>query len=130
MDRLEAQRLAMLFWRLPIILKFPGEHCCVIFIVAECLALWCLMFFAKMRASRFVALKGVLAHKLGELQEIGNAPGAFQRLVKIFVSAQHSHMAPELLPQLGNFLQRFAQSSFVARHSAFVPEQKAELAVK
>src|SRR5204862_6995543 len=85
---------------------------------------------AKMRAGRFVALKRVLAHRLGEFEEIGNAPGTFQRLIKIFVHAEHALIAPEFLSELRNFLQRFAQSLLVARHSAFLPEKKAELSVE
>src|SRR6266542_6994682 len=130
MHRLEMQRFALQFWELRSALKFPCEHCCVTFVVAERLAIGRLMFLAKMRASRFVALKRVPAHQLGEFEEIGNAPGAFQGLVKIFVPAQHAHIAPEFFSQLGNFLQRVAQSLFVARHSAFLPEEKAELSVE
>ena len=94
----------MQLWRLPVALKFPGEHCCVVFVVAERLAISRLMFLAKMRSGRFVALKRIHAHQLGEFEEIGNASGAFQGLVKIFVAAQDAHIAPELFSQFWNFL--------------------------
>ena len=47
-------------------------------LVAACFALGRLMFLAKMRAGRFVALQRVNAHQLGELEKIRDAPGAFQ----------------------------------------------------
>ena len=87
MHGIEAQRLAMQFRQLRIASEFPREHCCVTFVVAERLAIGCLMFLAKMRAGRFVTLKRVSAHQLGEFKEIGDAAGAFQGLVKIFVAA-------------------------------------------
>src|SRR5438477_4272176 len=120
----------MQFWRLAIASEFPREHCCMTFVVAERLAVGRLMLLAKMPTSRFVALERVPAHQLGEFEEIGNAPGAFEGLVKIFVTAQDAHILPEFFSQLRNFLQRFAQTLFVARHSAFLPEEKAEFSVE
>src|SRR6266404_9502652 len=128
--RLEMERLAMQFRRLSIALEFPREHCCVIFVVAERFAIGCLVLLAKMRSGRFVTLERVHAHQLGEFQEIGNASGAFQGLVKIFVCARDAHIAPELFSQFGDFLQRLAQTFLLARHSAFVPEKKAEFSVE
>jgi hypothetical protein len=129
-DRLEVERFAMQFRRVLVALKFPRKHCGVLFIVPERLAIGCLMFFAKMRAGRFISLESVPAHELGELQEIGNTSGAFQGLVEIFVAAKHAHIAPEFFSQFGNFLKRFAQSLFVARHSAFFPQEEAEFAME
>src|SRR6266436_5778543 len=108
MHRLEMQRFAMKFRRLPIALKFPRGHCGMAFIVAECLAVGGLMFLAKMPASRFVALERVRTHQLSKFEKIGDAPGAFQGLVKIFVAAQDAHIAPELFSQFWNLLERFA----------------------
>src|SRR6476660_5673421 len=98
----------MQFWRLAIALEFPCENCCVVFVVAKRFAIGGLMFFAKMRAGRFVALKRVHTHQLGEFEEIGNATGAFQGLVKIFVATEDAHIAPELFSQLWNFFSVFA----------------------
>src|SRR6266480_5198278 len=130
MYRLEMQRFAMEFRRLPIALKFPRKHSGMVFVVAECLAIGGLMFLAEMPASRFVALERVRTHQLSKFEKIGDAPGAFKGLVKIFVAAQDAHLAPELFSQFGNFFERFAQSFFVARHSAFVPEKQTELSVE
>jgi hypothetical protein len=130
MHRLEMQRFAMEFRQLPIALKFPSKHCGMVFVVAECLAIGGLMFLAEMPASRFVALERVHAHQLSEFEKIGDTPGSFQGLIKVFVAAQDAHIAPELFSQFWNLLERFAQSFLVARHSAFIPEKKAELSVE
>src|SRR5260370_38771109 len=37
---------------------------------------------------------------------------------------------PEFVAQFRDFPERFAQSLFVTRHSAFVPQEKAKLAVE
>src|SRR6266550_9599460 len=83
-----------------------------------------------MRAARFVALECVHAHQLGEFEEIGNASSALQGLVKIFVASRDAYVAPELLSQFGDFLERLTQSFFVARHPAFVPEKETKLAME
>src|SRR5882757_1363412 len=88
------------------------------------------MFFAKMRASGFVALECINAHQFGEFQEIGNASGAFQGLIKIIAVARDSNLVPELFSQLGDFFERLTQSFFVTRHPAFVPKKQANLAME
>ena len=87
----------MQLWALPVAFKFPRKYRCVIFVVAERFAVGCLMFLAKMRSGRFVALKRVHAHQFGEFEEIGNASGTFQGLVKIFVCARDAHIVPEFV---------------------------------
>src|SRR5262249_29577016 len=126
MHGLEMQRFAMDLRRLTVALKCPCEHGGVVLVVAERFAIWRLMFLAEMRAGRFVALEGVNAHQLCKFEKIGDASGAFQRLVVIFFAAGDAHVVPELLPQFGDFSERFPQSLFAPRHSAFVPEKKAE----
>ena len=83
-----------------------------------------------MRAARFVALECVHAHQLGEFEEIGNSSSALQGLVKIFVASRDAYVAPELLSQFGDFLERLTQSFFVARHPAFGPEKETKLAME
>src|SRR6266700_4195073 len=101
----------MQFWRLAIASEFPREHCCMTFVVAERLAVGRLMLLAKMPTSRFVALERVPAHQLGEFEEIGNAPGAFEGLVKIFVTAQDAHILPEFFSQRRRPSSRWNESS-------------------
>src|SRR5947208_14947116 len=120
----------MQYGRLSIALKFPGKHGCVIFVVAQRFAFWCLMFLAKMCAGRFVALECVDAHQLGEFQEIGNASSTFQGLIEIVALPGHACLAPELVSQFGDFFKRFAQSLFVTQHSAFVPENQTQFAME
>src|SRR5437867_9412619 len=83
-----------------------------------------------MRSGRFVALKRVQAHQLGEFEEIGDASGTFEGLVKIFFAARNAYVAPELFSQFGNLFERFAQSFLVTRHPAFFPEKKSKLSME
>src|ERR1700742_5049689 len=84
LDRLELQRLAVQFRRghRAVTLVFPGEDVGKLFIVAQSFAVRRLMFLAEMAAARLVAGQRVGAHELGELQEIGDASGAFERLIE------------------------------------------------
>src|SRR5436853_6908806 len=72
---LEGERLAVQLWRLDcsVALKFPGEHRREVFVVAQCLTVGRLMFFAEMAAARFIAGEGVGHHQLSELEEIVDA---------------------------------------------------------
>src|SRR2546428_2706480 len=98
----------MQFWPLTIALEFPRKHCCMIFIVAQRLAIGCLMFLAKMRAGGFIALECVDAHQLRELQKIGDASRAFQSLIIVLLASEHADTVPEFFSQFRNFLERFA----------------------
>src|SRR2546430_3019179 len=127
MHGFKIERLAMQYRRFSIDLKFPGKHRGVIFIVAQCFAFRGLVFFAKMRATGFIALQCIDTHQLGEFQKIGNTSGTFQRLIEIIAVPRHTYLVPELFAKFGNFFERLAQSLFVTRHSAFVPEKQAKL---
>ena len=129
MDRFEMERFTMQFRRPPVTLKFPREDRGVVFIVAQCFPLRGLMFFAKMRATRFVASKRVRAHQLGKLKKICNATGALERLVKILIGPWDAHFVPEGFSQFRNFLEGFAQSFGVSGHSTFFPEKEAKFAM-
>src|SRR5437763_11185579 len=90
------------------------------------------MFVAEMRAAGFVAGEGVETHQLREFQKIGHASGAFERLIELFAIAGHADPAvagPESFAQIGNFSECFFQPVFISRHSAFVPKERAELAM-
>src|ERR1044071_3341355 len=88
------------------------------------------MFLAEMAAARFVAGEGIDAHQLAELEEIGDASGAFQRLVERFTVAEDAHVAPEFFSQLWNAGERLFQTGCVPGHPAFVPKEKSELAME
>jgi hypothetical protein len=78
MNRFEMQLFAMQFRKLSVSLKFPSKHSCMALVVPERFAIGRLMLLAEMRAGRFVTLQRVNAHQFGELEEICDAPGAFQ----------------------------------------------------
>src|SRR5215475_5590846 len=120
----------MQFRRLTFAFKVPREHSCMALVVAKRFAIWRLMFLPEMRTGRFVTLQCVNAHQFGEFEEICNAPGAFQCLVVILLVSRHAHVAPEFGAQFWDFSDCFAQSLFVTRHPAFVPEEKPELAME
>ena len=59
-----------------------------------------LVLLAEVPAAGLLAVQRVAAHQLRQLQEVGHAPGALQRLVQLGVAARHVHVAPELLAEL------------------------------
>src|SRR5215468_7899280 len=116
--------------RFPVALKFPRKYDGVVFVIAQRLSISGLMFLSEMRAGRLVAFQRVDAHEFSKLQEIGNASGAFQGLIEIAAVSRNADFMPELFSQFGNFSKRFAQSFFVARHSASVPKKQAKLSME
>jgi len=130
MHGLEMQWFAMKFRVLTIPLKLPRDHDGVVLVVAERLALGRLMFLPKMRSGGLVALQRIDSHQLGEFEEIGDSPRAFQRLVIIFFVSRHANVVPKLCAQFWNSSERFAQSFFIPRHAAFIPEEQAKFAMK
>src|SRR5437762_620646 len=112
MDGVEVERLALQFRRgdgavAP--LKFPGENVGEFIIVTQRFAFRRLMFFAEMRAARFIARECINAHELGELEKIGNPPRTLERLIEILAIARNADLAPEFLAQLWNFSKCFLQ---------------------
>src|ERR1035441_9870237 len=87
------------------------------------------MFLAEMSTARFVAFEGVEAHQLGELEEIGDASGALQRLIEVCAVARDAHVVPKFFAEFGDFAERFAEAVCVPSHSTFVPKKRSELAV-
>jgi len=98
----------MQFWPLAVALEFPRKHCCMIFIVAQRLAIGRLMFLSEMRAGGFIALQRVHAHQLSEFQKISDASRAFQSLIVVLLASEHADTVPEFFSQFRNFLERFA----------------------
>src|SRR5438874_7477556 len=127
MHGLEMERFAMQNWaqNVSVSLKFPREHSGETFVITLGFALGRLVFFAEMRAAGFVAFKRVDAHELGELEKIGNPPGAFKRLIVAFTFAGNPNPLPKFLAQFRNLLKRFPESTRVSRHPTFVRKQQA-----
>src|SRR5207247_8911032 len=61
-----------------------------------------LVFDAEVTADRFFAVQGVDAHQLRKLEEVGDAAGFLERLVRLFARAQHAHILPVRLSQLAH----------------------------
>src|ERR1700730_10374917 len=104
------QRFAVQFRRrdLSVTLKFPRENG---------------------RKFIVVAFERVDTHQFGELEKISHASGALECLIEVLAVAGYADVLPKLFAQFRNFAERFTQSSGVARHATFVPEQCAELAM-
>ncbi len=83
-----------------------------------------------MTAAGFVALEGVAAHQLAEFEEVGDASAAFEGLIEFVACAGNADVFPEFFAQLRDARDRFAQTFGVARHAAFVPEEKTEFAME
>src|SRR5688572_32556733 len=110
-------------------LVFPGKDVGKILVVAPRFSVGRLMLFAEMATTGFVAGEGIDAHELAEFQEVRHAAGAFQRLVERFSVAWHPDLAPEMRAHFRDPGKGLAQAPGVARHPAFVPEEKTELAM-
>ncbi len=83
-----------------------------------------------MPAAGFVALEGVAAHQLRQLEEVGHPARLLQRLVDRGVFAEYAYVAPVLLAQGGDLLERGLEAIGGARHPAVLPHHLSELAVE
>ena len=88
------------------------------------------MFFAEVAAAAFLALQGIQAHQLAELEEVGHTARSFEGLVELGAGARDLHFAPELVAELRNLAERFFEAFLVAGHAALGPDDHAELAVE
>ena len=93
----------------------------VLLVVAQALALGVDVLLAEVAAAGLVALQRVEAEQLGELEEVGHAAGALERLVERAAVAGDVDVLPELLAQRRDFLQRLLQAGGVAGHAAADP---------
>src|SRR3972149_8649367 len=83
MDVLEFQRLLVALGHLAASLELPGGRIAEVFVVALGFAVLELVFHAEVAAARLVAVKGVSAEKLGELEKVRRAPRVLQLLVDL-----------------------------------------------
>src|SRR5262249_55325586 len=89
-----------------------------------------LVLDAEVAAAALLADERVLAHELGELEEVGDAVRLLERLVERVAPAEHGHLAPELRAQLGDPGERARERLPAARHAAVLPHEVAELLVE
>src|SRR5437879_6745387 len=127
MHRLERERLAVQHRGLPDAGELPGRDMAEARVVALRLPLGRLVLLTKMAAARLLPLEGVVAHQLGELEEVRNAPGVLERLVQVLAPPADVHVLPEFLAQHRDPLTRLLTARGVAGHAASVPRETAQL---
>jgi hypothetical protein len=59
-----------------------------------------------MSAARFGSMQRVEAHQFPQLEKVGDASGLLESLIQLDVATRHVDVAPELLSQLRNLLER------------------------
>src|SRR5688572_16977897 len=99
-------------------------------VVAKRLAILGLVFLAEMPTARLLAMERVSAHQLRELEEIRHAAAALERLIQLRIAPGDIDVAPELLTELRELLQRRAKAFGVPGHAAVLPHHPAELAME
>src|SRR5690606_22871502 len=77
--------------------ELPDGPVRVVVVVAPGLPVGGRVLGAVVRAARLVALERVVAHHLGELEEVGDAAGLLERLVERGGRARHPDLPPEPL---------------------------------
>src|SRR4051812_32435113 len=77
----------------------PGRDVREVLVVAQGLALVGLVLDAEVAAAALLAVAGVVAQELTELEEVGHAAGLLERLVERLALAEDPDVAPELLAQ-------------------------------
>src|SRR5437588_718142 len=90
-------------------------------IVPERLAVFRLVFHAKMSAARFVARKRIQAKQLGKFEKVRDATSLLEILIETSRLTRDGDIFPKLLAQLWNARQGFPQAGLAARHTALVP---------
>src|SRR5438128_2467064 len=130
MNRLERERLLMEHRLLARPRELPGRHVAEALIVALGLALRRLVLLAEMAAARLLAVQGVVAHQLGELEKVRHPTSVLERLVQLFAPSAHVDVFPELVAQPVDPPDRLLEPCSGPRHPALVPHHAAELAVE
>src|SRR5215468_7254887 len=98
LDVLERQRLDVAGRRGAVAGVLPDRNVAEVDVVAHGLAVG-LVLDAEMPATALLADQRVVAHQLGEPEEVGDPAGLLERLVEAIALAEHGDVAPELLAQ-------------------------------
>lgn len=130
MDVLECERFFVENRQVVDSLKFPCANVGVLVIVAEGFAVIRLVLDAEVAAAGFVAVEGIIAHELGELEEVGHAVGFFEFSVDAIGSAGDTDVFPEFLADLRDAFDCLEEGFLRASHTAVFPEEEAEFAVE
>src|SRR5712691_12496608 len=95
----ELERLLVQHRRHPDARELPGGDVAEAGVVALRLTLRRLILLPEVAAARFLAMQGIVAHQLGELEEVRHAARVLERLVEILARAADVYVAPELVAQ-------------------------------
>src|SRR3989442_7832854 len=126
----EPERLAVEHRRDPDARELPGGDVAEACVVTLRLTLGRLELLPEVAAARFLAMQRVVAHQLGELEEVRDAARVLECLVEILARAADVGVAPELLAQRADPVPCLLQPRRGARHAALVPHYAAQLAVE
>ena len=105
----------------------PGGDVGEVLVVALGLALLGLVLGPEVAAAGLLAVEGVEAHQLGQLEEVVDPAGLLEGLVELVAAAGDPEVLAELLVQGGDLRQRLLQALLGALHAAVVPHDPAEL---
>ena len=109
LDVLELQLLFVQHGGFAGALEFPGGDVAVVLVVALGFAVF-LVFLAEVAAAGFLAVERVEGGQFGEVDEIGDAAGAFEDLIDVALIAGDADVLPELVAQQWNFLEQFFEA--------------------
>src|SRR5207244_4698803 len=80
--------------------------------------------------ARLLPLQGVQAHELSELEEIRDTSSVLQGLVQLGGFTGDGDILPKFLAEGADFLNRRLEPLFVPCHSAVLPQDPPQLAMK
>src|SRR6516165_6849700 len=121
LDVLVDERFLVQLRRLLIALVPPGRHVRVLRVITLGLAIRRLVLGPEVPAARLVALEGVPAEELGELEEVADPVRLLQLRVELGAAPEDLDVAPVLLAQRRDLGERALQALLVAGHAALVP---------
>src|SRR2546426_9846845 len=116
----ELERLPVEHRRAPDARELPGGDVAEARVVTLRLTLGRLELLPEVAAARFLAMQSVVAHQLGELEEVRDAARVLECLVEILARAADVDVAPELLAQRADPVPCLPQPRRGARHAALV----------
>src|SRR5262249_41655762 len=108
----------------------PGSNVGEFLVVTQCLAIFGLILFAEMAATRFFALQRVVSEQFSEFKKIDYAARVFERGIEFVSAAEHIDVLPEFGADFGNAFEGMLKTLFRARHPDVIPHQLTEFAMK
>ena len=128
-DFLIIQRFLMESWSMVFTLMLPCGNVGEIIVVAQCLAIFSLVFGSEMPTTGFLPVQGVSAKQLGKFHEIRHTGSLLQCRIHALGLTGNTHLMPELFPQFGNSRNGLLQPLPIPSHPTFFPNHAAEFPV-